>query len=430
MMISQTVISYHFNRKIMELSPKQQAVELIRASHRVLIVAHENPDGDALGSSLSLALTLNKLKKDVTTAIAGPMPPIYNFLPNIDMVNSEVSGAKEFTVSVDIENIEVEKLGYKTDDKKKKLSIIISTSSGNIEPKNVTLGASTTPYDLIIVLDSPDLDRLSTIYDSNPDLFYEVPVINIDHHPSNEYFGKVNWIDVTAASTSEILVSLIEALSAPHKGEPAQTLMDPDIATLLLTGLTTDTNSFQNANTTPKSLTVAAQLVASGARQQEIIRNIYKTKPLTTLKLWGRALSNLREVSEARFVFATLTSADFSDLGAEEQEASGVIDELMKSTGGVDFAMLISERNGGVHGSLRSVDKGVDVSTIARIFGGGGHDTAAAFHLDNTTLERELERIISKITSFRQRNIDASERQAAMPELQEEKKTQNGSDKW
>jgi len=105
MMISQTVISYHFNRKIMELSPKQQAVELIRASHRVLIVAHENPDGDALGSSLSLALTLNKLKKDVTTAIAGPMPPIYNFLPNIDMVNSEVSGAKEFTVSVDIENI-------------------------------------------------------------------------------------------------------------------------------------------------------------------------------------------------------------------------------------------------------------------------------------------------------------------------------------
>lgn len=430
----------------MELSPKQQAVELIRGSHRILVLSHENPDGDALGSLLALTLSLIKMKKDVVAAVADAIPPVFNFLPRLDILQDQIAGGKEFTITIATDDVEIEKLGYKNLPEEKKLDIIVSTKSGTLEPRHVSLGTSATPYDLIIVLDSPDLDRLSKIYDDNPELFYDVPVINIDHHPSNEYYGKVNWVDVTAASTAEILVSLIEALSAPEKGGVGIQLMDPDIATALLTGLTTDTGSFQNANTTPKSLTVAAQLVASGARQQEIIRSIFKTKPLTTLKLWGHALSNLKEVPEARFVYATLSSADFSSIGADEQESSGVIDELMKTANGVDFVMLVVERSGGVHGSLRSVDKSIDVSNIARIFGGGGHDMAAAFHLDNTTLEREIDRIISKISSYQSRQV-RTPRPSAMPSLNDshkpqaaekedesakEKPTQqpNGSTKW
>lgn len=404
----------------MELSPKQQAVELIRGAHRVLILSHENPDGDALGSVLALTLALLKLKKDVMAAVPDQIPPLFNFLPRIDLLHKDISGGKEFTISIDTQEVEIEKLGYKTIPEEKKLNIVISTKNGTLEPRYVSLGTSATPYDLIIVLDSPDLDRLGAFYDESPELFYDVPVINIDHHPSNEYFGKVNWVDVTAASSAEILVSLIEALGAPVKGNGNAILMDPDIATALLTGLTTDTGSFQNANTTPKSLTVAAQLVASGARQQEIIRSIFKTKPLSTLKLWGQALSNLQEVPEARFVYATLTRSDFAEAGAEEQESSGVIDELMKTASGVDFVLLVVERNGGVHGSLRAVEKGIDVSTVARIFGGGGHDMAAAFHLDNTTLEREKERIISKIKDYQSRHMTIEARASAMPMIDNE----------
>lgn len=409
---------------MMELSPKQQAIELIKSADRILVLTHIAPDGDAVGSLLALTLTLQKLKKNVTAAVAGNVPVAMNFLPRLDLIANQVTGGKEFTISIDTVEVEVEKLGYKTLPEERKLNIVVTTKNGTLEPRHVTLGTSATPYDLIVVLDAPDLDRLGELYDRDPELFYNVPVVNIDHHPSNEYYGKVNWVDVTATSTAEILVSLIEALSSSShsdEGSVSAALMDPDIATALLTGLTTDTGSFQNANTTPKSLTIAAQLVSAGGRQQEIIRHIFKTKPLTTLKLWGKALTRITAVPLGRFVYSTLSAADFSEAGASDEESSGVIDELMKSAPGIDFVMLVVERSGGVHGSLRATDKGVDVSTIARIFGGGGHEMAAAYHLENTTLDREQKRIITKITDYQMKRLTITSNQSAMPTIDEEK---------
>ncbi|HLC44069.1 MAG TPA: DHHA1 domain-containing protein, partial [Patescibacteria group bacterium] len=225
-------------------------------------------------------------------------------------------------------------------------------------------------------------------------VFYEVPVVNIDHHAGNDQFGKINWVDITATSTSEILVSVLEALT----GDPK--FIDEDIATALLTGIITDTNSFQNNNTTPKSLTVAAQLVAFGGRQQDIIKYIYKTKPLSTLRLWGRALSNLRDERADRFVWTQLYKKDYLEVGAAETESSGVIDELLKTAAGVDFALLLSEKNGEVHGSLRATNKNVDVSAIAKLFNGGGHPMAAAFQIDNSSLEQSGVMIVQKIKDY------------------------------
>jgi len=410
---------------MMELSPKQQAVEMMRSAQRVLVLSHVDADGDAIGSMLALTAALEKLKKEVTAAMDGTIPAPFQFLPRVDAIGSRVSAGQEFTISLDTSGVEIEKLGYKALPEENKLNIVVSTKTGTIEPGQVTLGTSGALYDLVIVLDSPDLDRLGSLYDQDPELFYKVPVVNIDHHPSNEYYGKVNWVDVTATSTAEMLVSLIEALSsaATSSGEAAQPLMDEDIATALLTGLTTDTGSFQNANTTPKSLTVAAQLVGSGARQQEIIRYIFKTKPLTTLKLWGKALTHITAVPMGRFVYATLSAGDFAAAGASPDESSGVIDELIKSAPGIDFVMLVVERNGGVHGSLRATEKNVDVSTIARIFGGGGHEMAAAFHLDQTTLEREMKRIVTKISDYQMKRTGAAAIHSAMPTITDENQT-------
>jgi phosphoesterase RecJ-like protein len=180
-------------------------------------------------------------------------------------------------------------------------------------------------------------------------------------------------------------------------------LLDEDIATALLTGIITDTGSFQNANTTPKSLTVAAQLVAAGARQQEIIRNIFKTKPLSTLKLWGKVLESVQEDLEHRFIWAKVKHDDFTETGATETETSGVIDELLKSAPNVDFALLLSERQEGLHGSLRAIAQGVDVSAIAKIFGGGGHEAAAAFQLPTSTLALHEQEILAKLRNYQER---------------------------
>jgi phosphoesterase RecJ-like protein len=384
----------------MELTEKQQVIELIKKSQNILLTTHVNPDGDALGSILALYLTLSKLGKNVTAVSPSEAPLSFNFLPSIDKITSQFNGMKDFVISVDLTNGQIDKLGYKKDIQRNKLNIVVTPKSGNFSPEDISFTYGKNKFDLIVVLDAPDLDRLGKIYDSNTDFFYETPIINIDHHPGNDHFGKVNWVDLTATSTSEILVSLIEALSREKQ------LIDADISTCLLTGITTDTSSFQNTNTTPKSLTVAAQLVASGARQQEIVQKIYKTKDLSTLKLWGLILTRVIQ-EENNFVYSYVLANDFMSCGAQPLQTQGVIDELLKTVPGNDFAMLISEKDGGVHGSLRATKKTVNVASIAKLFGGGGHEQAAAFQIENAKFFNIKDDMLAKIRDYQNQNTNS-----------------------
>ena len=366
-------------------------------------MTHQHPDGDAIGSMLALTLALTKLGKTVTPVCSDPAPATFQFLPATDRITDELEASGEFKISIDTKGIEVDKLGYKNIPEERRLNIVIKTLKGRITKELVTLQPGRVNADLIIVLDTNDVERLGVVYQRYADLFYQTPIINIDHHPGNEYFGKVNWVDLAATSTAEILVSLLESLASPPKGSSAKasgSLLDPDIATLLLAGITTDTGSFQNTNTTPKSFTVAAQLVAAGARQQEIVQHIYKTKPLSTLKLWGNILGNIQHDTKHRFIWSTIASSDFSHFGAAETETSGVIDELLKTVPGIDFALLLSERSGSLYGSLRGVKKGTSVAEVATIFGGGGHEMAAAFRIHGGSLVENEQKIIAKIRSF------------------------------
>lgn len=383
----------------MELTPKQQTIELLKGAQKILILSHINPDGDALGSMLALSLVLKKLGKEVTAVTSDVLPESLQFLPTKEHLSSTFSGTKDFIISVNTSKVKVEKLGYKNIIEENKLNVIITPTSGLFKPEDVTFSFGAYKYDLIVVLDSPDFDRLGSIYDKNTELFYETPVVNIDHHPGNDHFGKVNWVDLTATSTAEILVALIESLG---RDKP---LLDADVATALLTGIIVDTGSFQNSNTTPKSFTVAAQLVAAGARQQEIIKWIFKTKTLSTLKLWGRVLENVKDENQYRFIWSAVNRQDFTTANADDSATSGVLDELLKTAPGIDFALLLSEKNDGLHGSFRAAKAGVDVSAIARLFGGGGHEAAAAFGLQGESLNSRGNEVIAKIRDWQSKKI-------------------------
>ncbi|PIS07361.1 hypothetical protein COT78_03950 [Candidatus Berkelbacteria bacterium CG10_big_fil_rev_8_21_14_0_10_43_13] len=376
----------------MELSPKQQVVEMLKTKQRILLLTHKNPDGDAIGSILALYLSLKKLGKDVVAVCNDPAPSVFEYLPQIKKISQNFSTGRDFVISLDVSQVKADKVMYKVVGDK--LNIIVTPATGNFTKEMVTAADGSFNFEAVVVLDSTDLERIGSPYEKNPEIFYEIPVINLDHHAGNDQFGKINLVDMTATSTSEVLVSVLEALT----GDPK--FIDEDIATALLTGIITDTNSFQNNNTTPKSLTVAAQLVAFGARQQDIIKYIYKTKPLSTLRLWGRALSNLRDERGDHFVWTQIYKKDYLECGAAETESSGVIDELLKTAANVDFALLLTEKNGDVHGSLRSTNKNTDVAVIAKLFGGGGHAMAAAFQIDNSSLEKSSNMIISKIKEY------------------------------
>jgi len=384
----------------MELSPKQQIVELIKSKQKILLLTHQSPDGDAIGSILAFSGALKKMGKDAMAVCHDVLPATFNYMPKISEVSQNFSTGRDFVISVDTKTVKAERIMYKNNGDK--LDIVITPSGGQFNKEMLSTGEGGFHFEAVVVLDCTDLERIGLPYEKNAELFYEVPVVNIDHHAGNDNFGKINMVDLTATSTSEILVSLIEALSGDSK------FIDEEMATALLTGIITDTNSFQNTNTTPKSLTVAAQLVASGARQQEIIKRIYKTKPLSTLRLWGRALSQLHDEQNFRFVWTALYKKDYLECNAAEPESSGVIDELLKTASGVEFALLLSEKNGDVHGSLRSTMRTKDVAQIAKLFDGGGHSMAAAFQLKNTSLEKSSAEIIQRIKDFQSNQAPTS----------------------
>ncbi len=379
----------------MELNPKQQIVELIRKSKNVLLLTHRNPDGDGLGAELALLLALRKLQKEVTAIAEGEVSASYKFISAMEHISSKLEHSRDFIISINTKDNQVGNLGYKIEGDK--LNIVISPSKGSFSAEHVSFEIGKHPYDLIIVLDTPDIEQLGEIYDQNANLFYEVPVINIDHHVSNEQYGKANLVDITATSTCEIVLSLLESLSGNTP------ILDEEISTALLMGIITDTRSFQNANTTPKSLTVAAQLVAAGARQQDIIKNIYKTKPLSTLRLWGRILAGIREDRDHKFVWSLAAARDLDQCAASENEITGAIDELMVAAPNAEIIFLLSERESGIFGSVRT-GKEVDASEVAGLFGGGGHKQAAGFSISEMGLAEAERHVLEKIRQYQKKD--------------------------
>jgi len=173
----------------------------------------------------------------------------------------------ELVINIDTTKSKVAKLRYdKVDDR---LSIYLTPETGTLNSQNVSFKqGGSSEFDLIIVLGVPTIDRIDKKLTDTKMLESETPIVNIDFHRSNANYGAVNLIEPTAASLAEILVALAESLQ--------NGLIDEAIATALLTGLVASTDRFTAAHTTSKALTVAAQLMAGGAKQQEIVKNLYK----------------------------------------------------------------------------------------------------------------------------------------------------------
>lgn len=398
----------------MELSPKQQISELIKQSQSILVVSHQSAGGDAVGSMLALERVLSKTGKEVTLVLSENLDENLTFLPGIEKIKKDVTGARDLIIRINKDKHPIEKLSYNEADG---FLNIVLTPKGALDKNNLEYVLGEFKFDLIFVLDTADVNKIDLIYDRYTELFFETPIINIDHHGGNEYFGTVNMVDLTATSTAEILVSIIEAMGPGN--------FDADVATCLLTGITADTASFKNTNTTPKSLTISAQMLAAGARQQEIVQNLYKTRPLSTLKLWGRVLSNMEYDHEHRMVVSTISLADFSETGGDAEEIHGVMDELLANAPGTDVVLLLAETaKGKISGTLKGMN-GSDVLIIAEAFGGSGHILSAGFDVANATLVVDKDTILAKIWGIRDKQLGRKTETSLPPAKQAETPVEN-----
>jgi phosphoesterase RecJ-like protein len=296
-------------------------LDALRANERFLVVTHENPDGDALGSMLGATLGLRALGKDVVMHLAGdaPLPGEFGFLP-FEELRRDLPDDLEQRVLLTVDCANVRRIGPGTD--------------------------------------AVDRARL---------------VLNVDHHHDNSRFGNANLIVADASSTAEIVRDLLVELGVA---------LTPDIAEALYVGLVTDTGRFQYANTSPKALRLAAELVEAGADVHGIFQHVYERVQFAKLKLLARALDRAQLYEGGRLLITYLLRADFAEVGAEEPYSEGIIDYLRQAEG-AELVALIREPptdGGPTHRiSLRSSKDEVDVSAIARQRGGGGHRQAAGF---------------------------------------------------
>jgi bifunctional oligoribonuclease and PAP phosphatase NrnA len=385
----------------MDTSLFQPITSLIEKSQNILVLSHAKPDADALGASLSFYLAMKELGKQVTVVTSDPTKDNMAFLPAINTLQYTLGGTKDFIISIDTSKKSISKIKYNAEEGR--VNIVITPKDGVFMANDVTFRAGKNQYDLIVAFDTGNIEYFGSIYDKNVQMFFEVPIINIDHHASNTDFGQLNLVVPTAASTTEILYEYLMFLEKKNNKK----LISPDVATLLLAGLITDTGSFQHANTSPRALEVAAELLDLGGRQQEIIKNFFKTKKLSTLKLWGMILSKVQVDPIHRMVWSSISLEDFLSSEAEPEETEGIIDDLLTNAPGAEVIFLIKQNKDYVSVSTRSTANGIDVGKMCAENGGGGHPRAAGFKVvGNRPFEEVTAEIVKKVREFQAKRLN------------------------
>jgi bifunctional oligoribonuclease and PAP phosphatase NrnA len=294
----------------------EAAADVLRGADHVAVIAHVNPDADAIGSVLGLTQGLRSLGKDAVGVLSDPVPEYAQFLTGADEIASELPGDG---------------------------------------------------LDLIVSADAADIERIGRLYEDNRERFASIPILNIDHHRTNPLFGALNHVDPHASSTSELMYRLLETMGAP---------IAPHTATALLFGISGDTGSFQNGATTPGALHTAAQLVALGADHQKVAFQLFESKRFVGARLWGRIISTIELDPIRHIVFGCLSQEMLREEGATVDETEGVAEYLRGVQEATVVVLMKETPEGEMRISMRSRPE-VDVSAIATALNGGGHRQAA-----------------------------------------------------
>lgn len=371
----------------MSLSPKEQFRNFLKNAAEILVLVPENPDNDALSSAFALCLFLEKAGHAATLVSAGRIPERLSFLKKPASIVSSISGARDFVLSFDISRNRISNVRQEQDGDT--LNIYLTPEKGSLDPKDFSFILAKFRYDLAITIGCSDLEKLGPVRSENPDLFFEVPVVNIDFQSSNENFGQVNLVDVTACSNSEIAKDLVSGLDPEA--------IDTDIATCLLTGIISATDSFQKKSTTPRSLLAAAELMEKGADQQEIVRWLYKTQPLHLLKLMGRMMSRIRWEESEKIVWAPLSIEDFVQSRSVPDSLPEILDRLRENYGdGRIFMATYSKDSSGTAAVIRPAESGM-LSLLQSVLGGKANNGCLMLATDGPDPERAGENLIERL---------------------------------
>lgn len=296
----------------------KKAWAAFNGAEKIFLSTHEGTDGDDLGSLLAIRLVLERMGKQVDSAVKGGVPHTLKFLPSSSHVKSEFENQ---------------------------------------------------PYDLVVTFGCNTIERTGF----SELLSHSAQKINFDHHPDNRMFAHINIVEPKTAAVAELVFYFL-------KSNP-EVLIDRDIATALLTGIFSDTGGFKHSNTSPEVYEVAAELLKRGARIDRIARETMSSRRPQTLHAWARALENARFDPDKKMAFSVMTAEDMAEVEAQDEDLAGFV-TVLNHIPQAKFALFLRQHGDEIKGSLRSdPHKKTDVSQIAKFFGGGGHKYASGFKI-------------------------------------------------
>ncbi|HQV62408.1 MAG TPA: DHH family phosphoesterase [Anaerolineales bacterium] len=295
----------------------------LSVASNIVIASHVRPDGDAIGSLLGLGLALRDAGKSVQMILVDGAPASFKHLAGSELIKKEPAG----------------------------------------------------DHDTFITVDCADFKRTGKVFEN-----FGQPDINIDHHKTNENFGKLNLIEAEEVATSAILTA--------HLPEWGYKITQP-IAAALLTGIITDTLGFRTSNTTPEALRQCATLMETGVDMPEIYMRALVKKTFPAAKYWGAGLSSLE--SKNGIVWGTLTVADRKAAGYGGNDDADLINMISAIDGNKVGMVFVEQTDNHVKISWRALEAGVDVSPIAKHFQGGGHAAAAGADIRGSLSEVQKE---------------------------------------
>jgi bifunctional oligoribonuclease and PAP phosphatase NrnA len=303
----------------MTIDTINQIIEKVNSTNNYLIVLPASPSGDTIAAGLALQEFLKKLDKEVTVISPTAPDPRFSFLKGFDSIQTQLNVVKNFVIEVSTKRTELDELSYKKD--ADKLSIFLKPKNGEFRDADVSFANANFPYGLIIAVGVASLERLEHVYGTHAEMFFQTPVVNIDFRADNETFGQYNLVQVNSTSVSEVAMDLIVRFE--------ESMIDESIATSLLAGIISETNSFQHTRTAPQTFLKASQLVSIGARQQDIVNQLYKNKSFGMLKLWGRALARIKQVSEMGLVYTFISESDIVKSQAKDSDVESILPEMV-----------------------------------------------------------------------------------------------------
>lgn len=302
---------------------------LLEKYKKFFLSTHVSPEGDALGSQLALYEVLDSMNKEITAVNAHSIPKRYKFLPHSDKIL-------------------------------------------NLQEYNVMMKGNGNP-EVIVFLDCPNRDRIGSV---KRVILDETIVVNIDHHPSNTYFGDINYVNPISSSTCQMLYELFDEMNIK---------LNSSIAMNLYTGILIDTGGFRYSNTSSYTHRIAGRLLDEGVKPEIMFQLLYEQWSIERFRLLAKVLNTMEVMFEGRCIFMTLTNNMLEATGAREELSEDFVNYAL-SISGVKVAAFFRENSEYTKVAFRSKDK-IDVNKIASKYGGGGHFKASGCRIKGNLKE-------------------------------------------